>query len=677
MKRNISDIDLRNFNLDIVGVDSPEIKQSDGKKKLKSKISLTPKAEDTQLLQTAFHYWAALYDFRDRRKRSRMYYRGDQWGEYMDNPDNPSETITEEEHIVNQGKVPLKQNIIRQVVRNMLGQYLSNPSDTTVVSHDRKKAHDAEILTNAIRSVHNINRTDQLDTRLMEEFLLSGAVVQKVGYRFFKERNTEDVMLNNVNPNRIFFNTDLNDPRMWDLRIIGQLYDLTIDEVISSFAKTPDDAQALRMIYAGSNIPPIPSAKGLSPDEIDSTDFYLPYDPTMCRVIEVWYLKSAWRVYAHDLMDGSYNIYPASYKGEIERINQERLQMAAINGMPPEKVPLVEYRMKYEQFWYGKYMSSWGHVLWEGETPFMHEEHPFIIALYPLLDGEVWGFVEDIIDQQRYINRLITLMDFIIGFSAKGVLLVPEDSIPDGMTLDDFAEEWTKFNGVIKIKLKPGQQLPAQITGKAANNGINEMLMLQLRLLQDISGVNPAIQGQQAKSGTAASLYMQETENASLNSKDYMQTFNDFKRNRDMKVLKMIKQYYKDQRYIHISGGVFKDQNEVYDPDRVRDLEVEVVVSEGTNTPVYRQVTDNTLFELLRMQAINVEMFLENSSLPFADRLLEQINQLKQQAMQQQMGAGMMNPEMAQMAGAAQQQLAQGIDPNSMAIINQLMSQQG
>ena len=37
--------------------------------------------------------------------------------------------------------------------------------------------------------------------------------------------------------------------------------------------------------------------------------------------------------------------------------------------------------------------------------------------------------VEDIIDQQRHINRLISLIDFIMGSSAKGVLLVPDNVI--------------------------------------------------------------------------------------------------------------------------------------------------------------------------------------------------------------------------------------------------------
>ena len=41
---------------------------------------------------------------------------------------------------------------------------------------------------------------------------------------------------------------------------------------------------------------------------------------------------------------------------------------------------------------------------------------------YPFIDGEIHSFVADVIDQQRYTNRLITLNDWVIRASAKGVL---------------------------------------------------------------------------------------------------------------------------------------------------------------------------------------------------------------------------------------------------------------
>lgn len=73
----------------------------------------------------------------------------------------------------------------------------------------------------------------------------------------------------------------------------------------------------------------------------------------------------------------------------------------------------------------------------------------------PVIDGRFKAVLSDVIDIQRYINRLLTLLDFIIGASAKGLLMVPQECIPDDMDIRDFAREYVKTNGVILIKKEP------------------------------------------------------------------------------------------------------------------------------------------------------------------------------------------------------------------------------
>lgn len=84
--------------------------------------------------------------------------------------------------------------------------------------------------------------------------------------------------------------------------------------------------------------------------------------------------------------------------------------------------------------WHCRWFSPMGDLLTEYESPFGHKEHPFVMKFYPLTDGEVHSLVEDVIDQQKYVNRLITLVDHILSASAKGVLLFPENAVPDGFT---------------------------------------------------------------------------------------------------------------------------------------------------------------------------------------------------------------------------------------------------
>jgi len=627
-------------------------------------VSLTKfeEMEDTRenmaLLDECRRYWDSLRDFRKRRLRNRKYYRGDQWSDEILDPDSDS-YITEEQYLKNQGKVPLKQNQIRQLVKNLIGQYRSNPSQSVVIARSRENAEVSEMLSNALQAASQINMVKELDAREFEEFAISGALLQKVGYKYWKERNNEDLFVENVNVNRMFFNSDVSDIRLTDLRIIGEIIDTTLDDIVSTFARNTQEEKKIRELYTRSVTKDFLADRGLDASRVDNLNFYIPNDTNKARLYEIWKLRGAWRIYAHDPMDGSYNIVPYTMK-EIAQQNSERLRLGIEQGVPQEEIPLIEAEEKFEQFWYVKFLTPYGYTLFEGETPYKHEEHPYAMVLYPLLDGEVWGFVEDIIDQQRYINRLVIMLDFIMSASAKGVLMLPEDAIPDNMTPDDFAKEWTRFNGVIVYKPSvTHNHLPQQISSNSTNIGINEMLALQMSLMQDISGVHGAIQGKNAGSGTPASLYAQEAQNATMNTLDYMQTFQSFRQKRDTKALKVIAQFYKEKRYLAINGRSLNEDSKLYDPDLVRNMDFDIVVSQGTDTPVYRHMIDDTLLKLLEGQLIDLEMFLEQTSLPFADKLLAAVKQRKQQMEQGQAG---MLPEdvMAQATQAA--------DPKAMAM---------
>ncbi|MEG1573896.1 MAG: hypothetical protein RR341_02320, partial [Bacteroidales bacterium] len=261
--------------------------------------------------------------------------------------------------------------------------------------------------------------------------------------------------------------------------------------------------------------------------------------------------------------------------------------------------------------------------------PYWHGSHPYSFKLYPLIDGEIHSFVEDIIDQQRYINRLITLVDFIMGSSAKGVLLFPEDQIPDGMTIEDVADEWTRYNGVILFKPKPGAPLPQQIAVNATNVGAYELLNLQIKLFEDISGVHGAMQGKGTAPGTAYALYAQQIQNSALNLVDIFESFKCFRLDRDTKLMKTIQQFYDKDRYLQIVGSIDEEKLDKITSEEVRNAEFDISITEAVSSPVYRVASNEFLLELFRMKQITLEMLLENGSFPFADKLLQSIEKEK------------------------------------------------
>ena len=621
-------------------------------------------AKNMELLWECQRYWSSLREFRNRRVRGRKYYSGDQWSDLVVDP-KTGNVMTEGTYLKLQGRVPLKQNKIRQLGKNLIGQFLSNSTQSIVLTRKKTDSDVTEMLTNAIQYAHQSNMLDILDPRCFEEFIISGAPVQKLGFQYIKERNIEDVTVDNVNPHRIFFNSDIKDPRLKDLRLIGEIIDTTVDKIVSTFARNKEDEKRIRQIYA-SVMEGYDDYTGLTSRRNDALDFFVSNDLDKARMFEIWKLEGEWRTYVHDPldMDNPYYITKRPLK-EIAVLNEQRLALGRSQGMEDEEIPLIEAEEKYEEFWYVKYLTPTGYCLYEGETPYSHEEHPYVLALYPLLDGDVWGFVEDLIDQQKYINRMIVMQDMMLSASAKGVLLVPEDAIPDGMTPDEFAEEWTRFNGVIIYKPSTKhQRVPQQIVSNSTNMGMSEMLALQLQLIQDISGVHGAIQGIAPQSGTPSSRFAQEAQNASLNTLDYMNTFNSFLARRNYKMLKIITQYYKEERYLSINGRTLSEDSRLYRPSMVKGIDFDIVISEGKNTPVYKQIINDTLFQMLNAQFIDVEMYLEHVSLPFADALLADIRQKKEKLAQGEVGQ--LDPSMMQ-------QVQQNADPRAIELAQKAM----
>jgi hypothetical protein len=206
------------------------------------------------------------------------------------------------------------------------------------------------------------------------------------------------------------------------------------------------------------------------------------------------------------------------------------------------------------------------------------------------------------------------------------------------MQKQEVLDEWVKSNGVIFAKTKnvdPGFK-PDQISTNATNIGAHELLALQMKLMNDISGVHGALQGKSPGSGTSGSMYAQEAQNAATNLMDILETFNSFKKSRDYKMMMVIQQFYDTPRYINIAGNDYAEESKWYDPEKVRNAKFDVAISESPTTPAYRTVLTGFLLELFKSNALPVKVLLKNSAYPFADRVLNDLDRYEQEMAQAQ-----------------------------------------
>lgn len=605
------------------------------------------------VLMEAQHYWSSMDQFRRDRERNKRYCYGDQWKDIIQ---VDGCAMTEEEYIAKQGNVPLKNNLIRRLVRNVLGVYRSQAKEPTCYARDRDEQKLGETMTIILQCNMQLNRLNELNARTMEEFLIGGLIVHRKSFGWRNEKL--DCWTDYVNPNNFFVDNNTRDFRGWDITCVGEVHDVSFATLCAQFATSPEDYKRYKEIYRFTHDRQYISnfAERFGYSRLENYDFLFTSDPTRCRVIEVWRKESKPRYRCHDINNGDvYKIDVEDYDELVSKENASRLERGREAGVAEEDIPLIEATWMIDNYWYYYYLTPFGDILKEGETPYEHKGHPYVIKAYPFIDGEIHSFVNDVIDQQRYTNRLITLYDFIMRASAKGVLLFPEGCEPDGMSMEDIAEEWSRFDGIVYFKPKPGAPLPQQIANNSTQIGITELLNLQLKFFEDISGVNGALQGKPGYSGTSAALYNQQTQNATTSLLDMLESFSGFIKEGAIKDVKNMQQYYDTKRVFNIAG---KNAWVEYDPKNIRDVDFDLSIVESTNTPAYRQVANDILMQLYQTQAISVEQLLEHGDFPFADELLQSIRSQKEQLEQGQIPDAI-SPELQQQVqtGANMQQV--------------------
>ena len=571
----------------------------------------------------------AMAEYRQRRRRARNYLRGKQWEETIDDPKHPGRKITEDQHIRRQGRVPWKMNHVSPVIRNLKGQMLQNRSERMAYAENRKDDDASEQMTVALRGCRRINRARVLEADNFEEHLLGGLHVWKVTADWHNRTHREEVLIDRVKPTLFAFNQDVLDRRGVGLRRLTEIHDVTLDELVSKMATNATDAEDLVQHYqVWRGAKGGPRASGFDLEDRQGWDQQP--DPEKARVYECWRTEYRWVSAIHDYATGEMGLSDVSEE-EVAEENAFRQQM----GIPP-----IEMERRYDEVWTVYFITPMGRILDRIETTYWHEEHPYVLGFASFLDGEYWSLVEDIIDPQRLINRITSSIDHQIGASAKGVLFVDEDVVEQSeMDLDEIAEEWTSFRGVVSLKLKAGLRMDDQLRQITANSipaGLFQWLQEQKAWIQELSGVTAAQQGHKPPSGTAASLYAQQQQQSALTTMVYMDSFFQTLYELDLKCIKTIQQFYREDRMISTDQHSEPVQ---YSPQQVRDLEFGVVMGDTQDTVTLRMAFEESLQAWLGEGHLTFRQYLEMSSHPKAGQilqLLDQTNPLVDQGMQAQ-----------------------------------------
>ena len=625
-----------------------------------SPVSKRKRRVDIELRQRCEQAWNNGDDIRKNYERVRQYVFEDQWGDIIHWRNGE---ITEREYIQRKGNVPLQNNIMISIQNSVVGLYTKQSGEPNCFA----VRNDSQWLSDMMSATmqQNWQKTKQLAMlkKAFGEYLDGGVAIARETLKEFNGQ--KHAWTDHISLNHAFWEAG-DDVRLSDLRLIGVLHDVAPGELYENFCNkeygwTVEEINQVFQVTDTGNHRYYRSSGVQHNDKnkLSYISFDSPSDESLCRLIEVWSKETKTRYKCHDPL--AKNADEVEYRVEIKDIqnvideNNQRIQQYLEVGVPEEDWALIEYELKEDEYWFFTFMAPDGTVIADGETPYEFNSHPFSVSLYPYVNAEVHPFMGNIIDQQRYINRLIIMHDMAARSAAKGLTIFPIENIPDGMDKADIAEEMTEYDGILFIqtnKLNPNLR-PEIITSGAVQIGTQELLQMELNLARDITNVSGALQGKTPSAGTSAARYAQETQNATTSLEALMNDFTLFVESIAQKKCMIIKQFYRDGRLVWN-----KDRTHLieYQDMSALDVDFEVNIKESAATAAYRTYINDQAMKLLELGVIGVEDYLAVTNLPFNDELLEIIERRKAQelAMQQSLAQ---NPANQQQVQNAQQML--------------------
>lgn len=628
-------------------------------KGIKSVTLIIPqeRRRDTALLSRCYQAWANLDDVRKTRERVLNYCYGDQWGDIIEYKNGQ---YTEREFLKMQGNIPLTNNIMISNLNTLVGLYAKQGSEPLCFA----RTHDAQWLSDMMSATMQANWQDthmhDLLKHAFEEYLIGGVAIARETYE--EREQLFDSYTDIYNPSYVFWEGG-NDVRHTDMDLIGVLHDISPEELFFRFTKpqygfTVDE---LKRLFDIDNTDEWRETSGIQQNDLNrlaNINFYSSADYGKVRIIEVWYRKNKERYQCYDPIATSSD--DAYFRCELEDIagviakNEERRALYDQENIPQEQRAYISFERIVDVFWQFCYLAPDGTVLCEGETPYEFKSHPFTLSTFPFINGEIHPYMGNQIDQNRFINRLIVMHDMAVRSSAKGITLVPSENIPDGMDPRDFAEEFTSYDGLLIYdtnKINPNLR-PEVITSNATSIGTTELLQMEINLIERVSNVSGALQGKTPTAGTSASRYAMETQNATTSLYTLLQDFTSFSESIGRKKCYMIKQFYPDGRII---TNLNKDGVIEYDRMSARDVAFKVSIKESAASAAHQMQANDIAMQLLQLGAISPRSYLRNVNLPFAEKMLRDMDD--EQAQQQHIAE--LQQQIAQQGGANQQQVAQ------------------
>lgn len=645
-----------------------EIMQIDSVKEEKQERNQRGDNASLRILYNAMHHWNNMQPIRDEGERCHRFVYGDQWGDKVRN--KRGRWVTEREAVMEEGYNPRTVNLINRVVKNVMGVVLKNGNQPMSYSIDGDEQGVCDVINKLLDANNTQNETKLIWPLQFKQFMEKGMIISKNTFGYMNGKF--GCWTENIDPRNFFCDTGTIDIRGWDCNMVGMLHTLSLDDILASFAVGRSGRAKHKMIceaYGSCKDRKMVSNLFSEPfgmSRLKNVDFLFPKNGDMCRLIEIWTKETKPRYYVHDTLDATLTIIDEErYDEFVAAENARRIEMARMAGVSEREIAeamrCVEQagevddeddeaimpascrlrigEWREDRYWYYRFMTPTGVVIEEGESPYKHKMHPFAWIFYPFVQGDVRPYCADLIEENKNINKDATMFVQIMKNSMKGFTAFDKNTLPgDDPDGERLMEVLAQPGGAYGFELKGGEQIQQKVVQLSSNNtgiGLLESIKMSQTNIEDVSGVNGALQGKPGYSTTSGTLYNQQAQNATSSLLDIIEAFYAFLIKGSYKQVSNMLQAYDEKMIDRIAGkGSYATIMAYLDSLNEDSLELDFKMVESTASAAYRQIISDYAQGWLQMGFIDFPTFLKITQLPMTDKLLVLLEQANAQFMQ-------------------------------------------
>lgn len=285
---------------------------------------------------------------------------------------------------------------------------------------------------------------------------------------------------------------------------------------------------------------------------------------------------------------------------------------------------------------------------------------PFKIGMWAYVDGEVLSPVDDAIDPQRFVNRMISMTEARFNSSGGSNVILDEDSVEDVSQ----ANADIKDGKPITVRSK-GKGIPNTVgyydaTPKAGTYQMWSMVQNVKQSVQEVTGVNEGLKGESTGSDQLVGVTKLQIQRGSLMQEPFYNALSDMFYQMYDCIASVGKKYYIDnERELAIIGGdeslkIFKLSKEIRNEDFL------IFVEKENSDETLKNNANQMLLVFLEMGMINQEIFSNLYDRSTPSKVMSEVRKfVKIQKEAERMAEEQQNAMMQEQAVAQQQMMEQ------------------